>query len=168
MLRVSEEHAGKKLRCPGCKEVLQVPARLPPSPAAPARNGLPGSIQTAVGFSIALACLHGLSLVVAFLTMKGPMNEFEMGRIGGSILMLVCCVIVAFGLIKRENWALIMGVVVFGLAFGLAALLFVLVLMSPGRDQFTGLLLMGFACVLNGIPFFTILVNRVRGARNAR
>jgi hypothetical protein len=67
-----------------------------PSRRGPERTSR--SIQTAIGFSITLACLHGLSVLVAFLAMKGSMNEFEMGRIGGSILMLVWCVIVAFGL----------------------------------------------------------------------
>jgi phage FluMu protein Com len=35
-IRVADEHAGKKIRCPGCKEVLTLPAAPQPAKTAPA------------------------------------------------------------------------------------------------------------------------------------
>jgi ribosomal protein S27E len=43
-IRVADEHAGKKIRCPGCKEVLVLPAAAPavkPAKAAPAPSPSP-------------------------------------------------------------------------------------------------------------------------------
>jgi hypothetical protein len=43
-IRVADEHAGKRIRCPGCKEVLTLPAAAPqPAKAAP----VPSSIKKA-------------------------------------------------------------------------------------------------------------------------
>jgi hypothetical protein len=40
-IRVADEHAGKKIHCPGCKEVLTLPAAPQPAKAAPAPSPSP-------------------------------------------------------------------------------------------------------------------------------
>jgi len=130
---------------------------------------MPASIQTAIGFSIAIAGLHVGSLIVAFLSRSNaPLGEFAIGRITGSILMAILAVIITFGLVKREGWALVLGVLVYGLAFGGCCLLVVLVLIADQRDKVGSLLLLGVSCIVLGVPFFTILINRISAARAGR